>query len=88
MATGFRGNIFDPVLVVTQIGAMQCCFYVTLGLWLWLAATLGDVQVSLDQMFDYHVSSLLSYMHIFQLVFGQFQPTNQLRIRVYRASDP
>lgn len=60
MVSGFRGNVFDPVLILAQIMAMQCCFYVSFGLWLWLAAVMGDIPVSIDQIFDYHVSPTLA----------------------------
>lgn len=56
MAAGFRGNIFDPVLVLAQIVAMQSCFYVSLGLWIFVADCFGGIQISLAQLLDFHVS--------------------------------
>ena len=56
MATGFRANIFDPILIVAQIMAMQCCYYLSTGAWLLIADFIGGVPISLDQMLDYHVS--------------------------------
>ncbi|XP_064393142.1 protein SYS1 homolog [Halichondria panicea] len=53
MAMGFRSNIFDPLLVGSQILALQCCFYVTMGLWLVLADMIAGIQLSVDQLFDY-----------------------------------
>ena len=61
MVAGFRSNIFDPLLVSAQIVAMQCCFYVFLGLWLVLADMIGGIHASLDQIFDYHVSECVMY---------------------------
>ena len=56
MAGGFRSNIFDPILVVSQIVALQCCFYVTMGLWLVMADVVAGIELSVDQLFDYRVS--------------------------------
>ena len=56
MAGGFRTSVFDPVLVVGQIVAMQCCFYVSMGFWLIVANAVAGIRYSVDQFFDYHVS--------------------------------
>ena len=56
MAGGFRANVFDPILVVCQIVAMQCFFYVSLGAWLVVANFVAGITYSVDQFFDYHVS--------------------------------
>ncbi len=56
MTASFRSNMFDPVLVVCQIIAMQCFFYVSLGFWMVLANLLAGLTYSVDQLFDYHVS--------------------------------
>lgn len=56
MAGGFRSNIFDPVLLGAQIVTLQCCFYVTMGLWLVLADLVAGIELSVDQLFDYRVS--------------------------------
>lgn len=61
MTASFRSNVFDPLLVVCQIIAMQCFFYVSLGFWLVLANLLAGLTHSVDQFFDYHVSELLTY---------------------------
>ena len=58
MATGFRSNIFDPLLVSAQIVAMLCCFYLSLGVWLFVADLAGGIPNSLDQIFDYHVCGI------------------------------
>ena len=59
MAAGFRSNIFDPILITAQIVAMQCCYYIFLGLWLLLADTIGGINTSLEQIFDYRVSEIM-----------------------------
>ena len=56
MAAGFRGNVFDPALIVAQIVAMQSCFYISLGLWMFVADRFGGIETSLAQIFDFHVS--------------------------------
>ena len=55
MSGGFRANIFDPVLVVAQIVAMQCSFYTFMGLWIVLSDLIGGIQPSVDQILDYRV---------------------------------
>ena len=56
MASGFRPNVFDPVLIIAQIIALQCLYYVSMGLWITLSDIIGGVQISVDQIFDYKVS--------------------------------
>ena len=56
MAGGFRANIFDPLLIVAQIVAMQCSFYAFMGLWILLADVIGGIQPSVEQVLDYRVS--------------------------------
>lgn len=56
MSGGFRANVFDPILVLCQIVAMQCFFYVSMGFWLVVANFAAGVTLSVDSFFDYHVS--------------------------------
>ena len=58
MAGGFRANIFDPLLIVAQIVAMQCSFYAFMGLWILLADIIGGIQPSVEQILDYRVSAM------------------------------
>lgn len=60
MAGGFRSNVFDPILLLCQIVAMQCFFYVSLGFWLVLANFVAGITYSVDQFFDYHVSEVVA----------------------------
>ena len=60
MASGFRSNVFDPLLVVAQILALQSCFYLSFGFWLFVADAIGDVHRTLDQIFNYRVSCALT----------------------------
>ena len=57
MAAGFRTNIFDPILIIAQIISLFCFHTACLGMWLALANFLGGTHDSLDQIFDYRVSS-------------------------------
>ena len=63
MAGGFRSNIFDPLLIVAQIVAMQCSFYAFMGLWILLADIVGGIQPSVDQLLDYRVSFYLCKLY-------------------------
>ncbi len=56
----FRSDVFDPILIVCQIVAMQCFFYVSLGLWIVLANVVAGISYSVDQFFDYHVSEIIN----------------------------
>ena len=55
MAGGFRSNIFDPLLIVAQIVAMQSSFYAFMGMWILVADLIGGIQPSLDQLLNYRV---------------------------------
>ena len=55
MASAFRASVFDPLLIVAQIAGLQCCFYISLGFWLFVADGIGDVHRTLDQIFNYRV---------------------------------
>ena len=57
MASGFRANVFDPVLIIAQIIALQSCFYISFGLWIVIADSIGGIHRSIDQIFDYRVST-------------------------------
>ncbi len=56
MVAGFRANIFDPILIIAQIVAIQCFYYMSLGLCLLIADVIGGIPISFDQLLDYHVS--------------------------------
>lgn len=51
----FYANVFDPVLVVAQIAAMQCLSYLTLSWFIWLFHELFATPFELAQMFNYQV---------------------------------
>ena len=52
MAAQFRSNLWDPVLIVSQIIAIQCTYYVGLGVWILIFDFwMGSVH-SLHQIFS------------------------------------
>ena len=65
MAAQFRSNLWDPVLIVSQIIAIQCTYYVGLGVWILIFDFwMGSVH-SLHQVFSDKVRKLyciLSYL--------------------------
>lgn len=59
MASGFRSSVWDPSMILGQIFFMQCFFYVSLGVLLVVASILFGTQKSVDQLFNYHVRTVL-----------------------------
>ncbi|GLH01864.1 Protein SYS1 homolog [Gryllus bimaculatus] len=53
MTGQFRATTWDPLLIVSQIVAMQCVMYVGLGLWMVVMDTLVGSSRSLDHLFKY-----------------------------------
>lgn len=51
----FRNTQWDPILLLTQIVAMQCLLYVSLGAFMFLMDVLADANHTLDHLFQYHV---------------------------------
>ncbi|XP_067006460.1 protein SYS1 homolog [Anabrus simplex] len=49
----FRNTTWDPLLIICQIVAMQCVFYVGLGLWMLVMNVLVGSSRSLDHLFKY-----------------------------------
>lgn len=54
----FRITIWDPILIVSQIVALQAVFYLSLGGILFLMDVLLDSSRSLDHLFKYQVVQL------------------------------
>nr|SVE82220.1 EOG090X0FH3 [Daphnia magna] len=60
MSGSFRLAIWDPPLIISQIVAVQCIMYVSLGLWIIiLLNVLAGHPVSIDYIFKYQVFYLL-----------------------------
>lgn len=51
MTGHFRSNVWDPVLIISQIIAMQSQFYLLLGVWNYLMNMIGSFDSSLDKVF-------------------------------------
>lgn len=51
----FRNTKWDPVLLITQIVAMQSLLYASLGALMWFMDLLGGANHTLDHLFQYHV---------------------------------
>lgn len=58
MSTGFRSNIFDPILIVAQIVSLFCFHCASLGAWLVVANFICGTHNTVDQLFDYRVRTL------------------------------
>ncbi len=55
-ATGsgsFRYTKWDPFLILSQMSALQCIYYVTLGVWIFFFDVISGVPRSLDHIFQY-----------------------------------
>lgn len=53
MGGHFRYSVWDPPLIITQIVTIQCFFYTSLGLWIFLTNILSGTTLSLDEIFLY-----------------------------------
>ena len=70
MAVGqFRSYIWDPLLIISQIIAVQSIFYLCLGAWLFCIYSFAGQQVLVQHLFDptVCVTYVLTYFdnHIF-----------------------
>lgn len=54
-SSGFRAKVFDPLLIISQIIALQCFFYVSLGLWVVFSDSIAGIHPSFNQLFNYRV---------------------------------
>jgi hypothetical protein len=52
----FRNTTWDPLLIISQIIALQCVMYVGLGLWTVFLDLLVGSSRSLDHLFKYQVT--------------------------------
>ncbi|XP_065913449.1 protein SYS1 homolog [Dysidea avara] len=55
MSHGFRSNVWDPIMIVAQITALQCYFYFCLAVWLSIAGYICEFDMTLAHVFDYHI---------------------------------
>eukprot|EP00803_Ostreobium_quekettii_P005106 evm.model.scf_611.2 EVM.evm.TU.scf_611.2 scf_611:44983-46466(-) len=57
----YGAQVWDPVLIIAQITAIQCLFYIALGLLEWVVIGAYVPQLSLRYFFDWRALSLKSY---------------------------
>lgn len=55
MAAGFRSYVWDPSLIISQIIAIQCVYYIFLSFWVVLVDFWTGNTRSLDQFFSEEV---------------------------------
>lgn len=61
MSNGFfRRSVWDPVLIVSQICAVQAIFYAGFGLWLFLLRLIINRHMSLKYVFDSSVDNYVT----------------------------
>lgn len=60
MAAGFRSYVWDPCLIISQIIAVQCVFYLFLAFWVILVDVSTGSTRSLGQFFHYEELQVLS----------------------------
>lgn len=58
MKPGFRSTQWDPLMIISQIVAMQSILYVSLGIIMFLMDLLAGANHTLDHIFQYHVRKL------------------------------
>ncbi|KAF4521908.1 hypothetical protein B566_EDAN007463 [Ephemera danica] len=61
MGGQFRNSTWDPILIVSQIFALQCVLYLTLGGWNIVMTFLFGLPRSLDRLFSYHEIHVRDY---------------------------
>jgi hypothetical protein len=54
MAQGFRVFVWDPVLIISQIVALQGFYYLSWGFWVLIVDLVCGYPTTLDQLFSYH----------------------------------
>jgi hypothetical protein len=67
---GFRYQKWDPVLIISQIIAVQSLYYLGIGFWILLATFAIDRAPSLDYIFSYEVRINHSMTIIFRFFFS------------------
>lgn len=56
MSGSFRNTQWDPALIISQIIAVQCIVYLSLGIIMAVLDLLTGDSNSLEHLFEYHVS--------------------------------
>lgn len=61
MKSGFRNTQWDPIILISQILAMQSLLYVSLGGIMFLMDIIAGANHTLDHLFQYHVNIKLFF---------------------------
>lgn len=74
MINKFRSNVWDPLLIITQIISMQCGFYASLLILVYIStffvSNTNDYFNTLDQIFDFNrLSFKSSHGYLLSFVF-------------------
>ena len=51
----FRYTVWDPFMILSQMSTLQCLYYVSLGIWIFIFDVLSGTPRSLDHIFQYQV---------------------------------
>lgn len=71
----FRKTTWDPILIISQIIAVQTVMYLCLGFWIWIVASMLGWTKSLDYVFQYkeiHVRDFGGQLVIVMFVLNAF----------------
>lgn len=63
----FRYTKWDPFLILSQMSALQCIYYVSLGIWIFFFDILSGTPRSLDQIFKYQTLLASSWIGNLQI---------------------
>lgn len=63
-AGSFRNTQWDPILLISQIVAMQTLLYTSLGMIMFFMDLIAGANHTLDHIFEYHVSCFILGMSL------------------------
>ena len=58
----FRYTIWDPFMILSQMSTLQCLYYVSLGIWIFVFDVLSGTPRSLDHIFQYQVNIMILFL--------------------------
>lgn len=58
----FRYTVWDPFMILSQMSTLQCLYYVSLGIWIFIFDVLSGTPRSLDHIFQYQ-TLLAGHIH-------------------------
>ena len=86
MAGNFRYTVWDPWMILAQMATLQCWYYVSLGLWLFILEAITGYPRNLDNIFKY--SSLFVSLSHGKVVVAAFIFNALLRLLFIQISHP